>query len=135
MFFVLDPSNIPIKIDLDPSEYKTLVSSLPFATQNKYEQVAHDSSIHQNDQKQQRFEKRDNSFEHFEIISNEQDKRFKSHSVDDLSRTSNDQTSSKNIIFSVYIHHLFFFCSLSTFHFLIFRYVFSTLYSSTNKFL
>jgi hypothetical protein len=80
--FLLDQSDIPIKIHLDPSEYKDLVSWLPVITQHEYEQI---------DRKHHRY-----NLEHEEIIPNEQDiiKRIKSHSVDDLSRTSNDQTSS-----------------------------------------
>jgi hypothetical protein len=65
--------------------------------ENEYEQIERDNSI---DQKSQQFEKRDQSLEHLETISKEQEisinniTRNKSHSIDDLSRTSNDQTSS-----------------------------------------
>jgi len=77
---------------------------LPLIPQNEYEQIERDNSINQ---KSQQFEKRDHSLEHLETSSKEQEilinniTRNKFHSVDDLSRTSNDQTSSRkyNLIF------------------------------------
>ncbi len=95
-----DQSSIPMKIDFDPLEYKNLTTRLPPMIHNEYEQINDDQIIDQNDRKFQRFEKRDHSLEHLETILKERDvliddiTRNKSRSVDDLSRTSNDQTSS-----------------------------------------
>ncbi|CAF4211143.1 unnamed protein product [Rotaria sp. Silwood2] len=100
---ITNQSFVPIKINLDPFEYQDLTSTLttwlPFISQNEYEQIEHDNNVHQNNRKCQQIKKRNHSFEHLEIIPKEQkilinnSRQIKSRSVDDLSRTSNDQTS------------------------------------------
>ncbi|CAF1016865.1 unnamed protein product [Rotaria sordida] len=100
---ITNQSFVPIKINLDPFEYKDLTSTLttllPFISQNEYEQIENDNDIHQNKRKYQQIKKRNHSFEHLVTIPKEKEilinniRRMKSHSIDDLSRTNNDQTS------------------------------------------
>jgi hypothetical protein len=113
-FLLLDQSFVPTKISIDPFEYKNLTSTVTTSesrlTPNEYEQ------INSSDRKSQRFEERDHSLERLETISKQENTlihnstRQKSRSVDDLSRTSYDQTSSKNsnLIFHSIIIEFFF---------------------------
>jgi hypothetical protein len=113
-FLLLDQSFVPTKISIDPFEYKNLTSTVTTSesllTPNEYEQ------INSSDRKSQRFEERDHSLERLETISKQENTlihnstRQKSRSVDDLSRTSYDQTSSKhsNLIFHSIIIKFFF---------------------------
>ncbi|CAF3462356.1 unnamed protein product [Rotaria sp. Silwood1] len=100
---ITNQSFIPIQINLDPFEYQNLTSTLttwlPVISQNEYEQIVHDNNAHQNNRKCQQIKNENHSLEHLDIIPKQREilinniRRIKSRSVDDLSRTSNDQTS------------------------------------------
>ena len=135
-----------MKINFDPSEYRDLASKsmawIPPLTPNEYEQIERDNSSDENDRESQPIEKRD---ENLELISKEQNTstnnitRHRSRSVDDLFPARYDQTFSRNSnlffssqsqsLFSSAYHHESTTTSSSS------EDIFSTLYTSTIKFL
>ncbi|CAF2084838.1 unnamed protein product [Rotaria magnacalcarata] len=94
---------VPTEINFESYENRDLMSTvttwLPFIPQNEYEQIKHDNCTSQNERKLKKIEKTKHNFENLDTSSAEQQiltsniRRIKFQSIDDLSRTSNDQTS------------------------------------------
>ncbi|CAF3689465.1 unnamed protein product [Rotaria socialis] len=94
---------VPIEINFESYENRdpmsTVTTWLPFIPQNEYEQIKHDNCTSQNERKYQKIEKTKHNFENLDTSPAEQQiltsniRRIKFQSIDDLSRTSNDQTS------------------------------------------
>ena len=75
VFLYLDQSYVPIKIKIDPFEYKHLVTScLPIINENEHQIHEYNNVIYENDDKIQQFESnRDNQLEYLNTIPEEQD--------------------------------------------------------------